>query len=194
MLSFFRKNKSTSTLSDKELIDQYQKTEDVNFITSLLERYSSLIYGICLKYLKDEVKSEDAFMQIFEKLIKKLKDQEISNFKSWLGVVTKNHCLETLRQQKKHLTVSLDQGLMQNEPFLHPFEEDDQEIEFTQLEQCLEQLTGIQKECVQLFYYQNKSYKDISELKSLSLGKIRSSIQNGRRNLKICMEEFLSVE
>ena len=118
----------------------------------------------------------------------KLKDQKIDNFKSWLGVVTKNHCLEILRHQKKHLTVSLDQGLMQNEPFLHPFEEDTKEQEFTQLEQCLEQLTGLQKDCVELFYYQNKSYKDIAVLKSLPLGKIRSSIQNGRRNLKICME------
>ncbi len=194
MLSFFKNKKGTTTLSDQELIDLYKEKADANYLTSLLERYSSLIYGICLKYLKEEMKAEDAFMQIFEKLMKKLKNQEISNFKSWLGVVTKNHCLEILRQQKKHLTVSLDQGLMQNEPFLHPFEEADKETEFKQLEQCLSELTSIQKDCVELFYYQNKSYKDIALLKSLSLGKIRSSIQNGRRNLKICMEELIRVE
>jgi len=191
MLSFFKKN--ISNLEDVELIALYKKKGDASYITPLLERYSGLLYGVCLKYLKEEAQAEDAVMQIVEKLLVKLKEHEVSNVKSWLGVLTKNHCLEILRKQKKHLTVSLDKEVMQNGPLLHPFEEDEQEQTFTKLEDCLEGLEKLQKECVHLFYYQDKSYKDIAALKSLSIGKVRSYIQNGRRNLKICMEKLIKI-
>lgn len=188
MLSFLKKN--TSSKSDLEIISLYKKKEEASYLTVLLERYSSLLYGICLKYLKNEAHAEDAVMEIVEKLMTKLKSHEVKNFKSWLSVLVKNHCLEILRKQGKHLTVSLDQGLMQNEPYLHPFEEQEKEQSFKLLENCIETLQVLQKECVNLFYYQNKTYKEIAALKDLPLSKIRSYIQNGRRNLKICMEKM----
>jgi len=186
MLRFF-KNK-TENLSDADLIQAYSKRRDMSYLGQLFERYNALIYGVCLKYLKNETEAEDAFMQIFEKLSKKIPQQEINNFKSWLHVLVKNHCLEILRKKKRHLTVSYESSLMQNEPFLHPFEEQEAELQFQQLDSCLEQLEGLQKECIQLFYFEKKSYQEIATLKQLPLGKIRSFIQNGRRNLKICVE------
>lgn len=99
MLSFFKKN--ISTIDDLELVTLYKKKGDANYLSALLERYSGLMYGICLKYLKNEAQAEDAVMQIVEKLLIKLKKHEVNNVKSWLGVLTKNHCLELLRKQKK---------------------------------------------------------------------------------------------
>ena len=152
MLRFF-KNK-TAKLSDRDLIQAYSKGQDMSYLGQLFERYSALIYGVCLKYLKNETEAEDAYMQIFEKLSKKIPQQEIKNFKSWLHVLVKNHCLELLRKKKKHLTISYESSLMQNEPFLHPFEEQDTELQFQQLDTCLEQLERLQKDCIQLFYYE----------------------------------------
>ena len=185
MLRIF-KNKIT-TLSDDTLLQRYKEKGDIVYLGQLFERYSSLIYGVCLKYLKKEVEAEDACMQIFEKLTKKVPQHSIQNFKSWLYTLVKNHCLEILRQQKRHLTVSYESDFMQKEPYVHPFEEDLQEQPLQQLAVCMNQLELEQKECVQLFYYQSKSYKEIAEMKQVPIGKIRSFIQNGRRNLKICM-------
>jgi len=186
MLRFF-KNKITS-FSDAALVQRYKESEEMVYLGQLFERYSALIYGVCLKYLKKQVEAEDACMQVFEKLTKKVLQHDIQNFKSWLYTLVKNHCLETLRKQKKHLTVYYESDLMHKEPFVHPFEEDLQEKPLQELENCMKQLEATQKECVQLFYYQGKSYKEIAEMKQTPLGKIRSYIQNGRRNLKICME------
>lgn len=175
-------------LTDRELILRYKEAGDLIYLAQLYKRYTSLIYGVCLKYLKNSQDAEDAYMSVFEKLVKKVRQHDITNFKSWLHVVVKNHCLEILRKQKKILTVSYDQELVQNEPFVHPFEESPTEASEKKLSDCLQQLEKQQLEAIQLFYYQNKSYKEIAETKNQPLGKIRSSIQNGRRNLKICMQ------
>ena len=175
-----------SDFSDDVLLQQYKTKGDVYYLGQLFERYTSLVYGVCLKYLKNEQDAEDAYMGIFEKLIQKARQHDVQNFKSWLHVLVKNYCLELLRKQKKHLTVSYEPELMQKELSVHPFEEA-VTLE-PQLDLCLQQLEVHQKACIQLFYYENKSYKDIATLRNQSLGTIRSYIQNGRRNLKICME------
>ena len=176
-------------LTDQDLLQRYKKDGNLLPLAQLYKRYTNLIYGVCLKYLKNSQDAEDAYMNVFEKLVKKVDQHDIKNFKSWLHVVVKNHCLEILRQKKKILTVSYDQDLMQNEPFVHPFEESPTEESEQQLNKCLQQLETQQLECIKLFYYQDKSYKEIAETKNQPLGKIRSFIQNGRRNLKICMED-----
>jgi len=186
MFSFLKQK--TSSLSDEALVKQYKKSGNAEYPAVLMERYGALIYGVCLKYLKIEMDAEDAFMQIYEKILDKLQSHEVQSVRGWLATLSRNHCLEILRQQKKHLTVSLDKSIVQNEPFLHPYEKEDQESSYVLLEQCIEKLEAFQKECIQLFYYKDKSYKEIAASKELPLGKVRSSIQNGRRNLKNCME------
>lgn len=192
MFSFLQQK--VSALSDKELIQRYKKSKNAKYPSHLMERYGALIYGVCLKYLREEMDAEDAFMQIYEKLLDKLQTHEVQNVKGWLSTLTRNHCLEILRQKKKHLTVSLDKTIVHNEPFLHPFEKDNKEDSFVLLEQCLEGLDNLQKICIQLFYYQNNSYKEIANAKDLPLGKVRSYIQNGRRKLKICMESAIKSQ
>lgn len=187
MLKFFKKNPSKYT--DAELVQRYQKSGDMQLLGILYERYTELIYGVSLKILKNETEAEDAFMTIFEKLTKKVKEHDIKQFRPWLHVLVKNHCLEILRKQKKNLTVSYDPEFMQSGETLHPFMEDPENGKLQSLDNCLKKLVGEQKSCVELFYYQKKSYKEIAELKELSVGKIRSYIQNGRRNLKICIEK-----
>ena len=96
---------------------QYKKSGDLNVLGELYKPYMPLVYGVALKYLKDEERSKDAVIQIFEELIDKVKTNEISYFKSWLYVVCRNHCLMILRKEQKHITISFDDVLMENEPF-----------------------------------------------------------------------------
>lgn len=187
MLRIFRKN--PSNYSDEELVARYQKSGDMELLGILFERYTELVYGVCLKVLKNEAAAEDAYMGIFEKLAKKAQQHDIQSFRPWLHTVTRNHCLEILRKQKKHLTVSYDTEFMQSEEELHPFMEDATNDKLDALNGCLETLTGEQKACVQLFYFEGFTYKDIAQQKNMDIGKVRSYIQNGRRNLKICIEK-----
>jgi RNA polymerase sigma factor (sigma-70 family) len=155
----------------------------------LFSRYQSLVYGVCLKYLKDRDEAKDAVMQLFEKLIQTLRTHEVENFKSWLYVTSRNHCLMQIRARKGKFTQEFSPEVMENQLLLHPEDEPELEGNLTKLEKCIETLANEQKECVQLFYLKEKCYKDIVQDTGFEMNKVKSFIQNGKRNLKICMEQ-----
>ncbi|MFT3681182.1 MAG: sigma-70 family RNA polymerase sigma factor [Ferruginibacter sp.] len=186
----FLKNISTGQLSDKELTGAYKKTGDAVYVSTLYQRYMDLVFGVCLKYLKDQEKSKDAVMEIYSELLKKLKTHEVENFRGWLHVLSRNYCLMQLRSPRNLKTVEFDPGFMQTNSTAHlengAFEKEEN---FTKLEGCIEALPEEQKETIRLFYLQQKCYNEIAELTGYEWNKVRSYIQNGKRNLKICMEE-----
>ncbi|RYG05744.1 MAG: sigma-70 family RNA polymerase sigma factor [Chitinophagaceae bacterium] len=153
-----------------------------------------LLFGVCLKYFKDPERSKDAVMQIFEELITKLNRHEIENFKGWLYTLTKNHCLMQLRSPKNLKTSEFNADSMQSGEELHLAGVMNREAEFQRMEKCLETLSPEQEKTVRLFYLEEKCYKDIAEITGIEWNKVRSYIQNGRRNLKICMERSVENE
>ena len=166
----------------------YKSSRDLDILGILFQRYMDLLYGVCLKYLKDPEPAKDAVMQIFEELVEKLHKHEVDNFKSWLYTLGKNHCLMQLRTPKNLKTVEFKAELMHSEEEVHLNGIMQKEENFRQMEKCLQTLSAEQKITVELFYLQNKCYKEIAEQTGLDWNKVRSYIQNGRRNLKICME------
>jgi RNA polymerase sigma factor (sigma-70 family) len=171
------------------LLLDFKQNGSQDVLAKLYLRYTDLVYGTCLKYLKDGEAAKDALMNIYEELYQKLLQHEVENFKSWLYVVVKNHCLMQLRKEKKMMTVEFQPAVMQSEDFSHLDSVLGREQEFKKLEQCLERLPAEQKQAVQLFYLENKCYNEIAEQTGMDWNKVRSVIQNGRRNLKICMEK-----
>lgn len=184
----FIKNINSSAATDQELVQLYKQDGDIRILSELYQRYMDLLYAVCLKYLKDPETAKDAVMAIFEELISKLLKHEVSNFKGWLYVVAKNHCLMLLRSQRQMPLVH-DQEIMQLTENLHLNGVLDKEKHLVQLEKCIETLSPDQKQTVQLFYLQEKCYKEIAGITHTEWNKVRSLIQNARRNLKICMEK-----
>lgn len=180
-------HKPHSELTDLELIAQYKLSGENNWVGLLYSRYTSMVYGVCLKYLKDREESKDAVMQLFEKLLTTLKGHEIEHFKSWLYVTARNHCLMKLRSQKGKYMEEISPFLMETSGDTH-LEGDEMESNLGKLENCIEKLGHEQKVCVKMFFLQEKCYKDITVLTGYELIKVKSFIQNGKRNLKICME------
>ncbi|MFY0685896.1 MAG: sigma-70 family RNA polymerase sigma factor [Cyclobacteriaceae bacterium] len=158
----------------------------MSLLGKLYYQYMHLVYGLCLKYLKSREDSQDAVMNIFEKISISLKDQEVTHFKSWLYTVTKHHCLMILRKDKKMLVNT--EKIMESDIEMHQHNEELEE-NISALEKCIQQLKDIQQSCVRLFFLEKKSYQDIADLKEIELKTIKSHIQNGKRNLKICMEK-----
>jgi len=190
-LAFIRE-KDTHEFTDAELVSLYRKEADLNVLGKLYQRYMDLIYGVCLKYLKDPEAAKDAVIHIYEELISKLKQHEVSHFKSWLYTLSRNHCLMQLRKEKGRSTVEIAEKFMQSEEMLHLDSVMEKESQLNSMEKCLEQLSEEQKSCVTLFYLQGKCYNEITELTGIEWNKVRSFIQNGRRNLKLCMENMVS--
>lgn len=186
----FIKRKSADHLSgEADMLLAYRVSGNLDVLGRLYEKYMPLVFGVCLKYLKNEEQSKDAVMQIFEELVTKLKVHEVSNFKSWLYTLARNHCLMSLRASNKHDFVNIEEYNMDNTLVLHHEDSDAKENQLNSMEKCMEKLPEEQRITIDLFYLQQKCYKDIADATGFDMNKVKSYIQNGKRNLKICMEK-----
>jgi RNA polymerase sigma factor (sigma-70 family) len=181
-------SKPIAEITDQELVQQYKETGSMEVLGHLYTRYTSLVYGVCLKYLKDRDEAQDAVMGIFEKLVDTLHEHEVTYFKSWLYVTSRNYCLMYLRAHKNKQTEELPPFLMESDALMHQEDATELEGNLVKLENCIEKLAKEQQQCVRLFYLKQKCYQEIGDETGYDLKKVKSYIQNGKRNLKICME------
>lgn len=188
-MKFIKNTAKTNTQDDLALIAAYQQSGDLEVLGVLYNRYMHLVFGVCFNYFKDEEQSKDAVMQIFEELVMKLKMHQVQNFKSWLHVLSRNHCLMALRKSSKNPMVSLEDNFVENDDFVHLDIDDAKETQLTVMEKCLETLPEEQRKSVDLFYLQEKCYKEVADITGYDMLKVKSYIQNGKRNLKICIEK-----
>ena len=173
--------------SDNELIIQFNKTSDQEYFGVLYSRYIPLVYGLCLKYLQQTEDAEDAVNNIYEEIYQKTRNYQIENFKTWIYSVAKNHCLQILRKDKNRYYEEIDITVMDSDEFEHLIDVDEDKEKEEALNYCLETLPEEQRQCVVHFYFDELSYADIVETTGFALGKVKSYIQNGKRNLKICI-------
>jgi len=176
------------TSPDQELIAAYRQSSDMKILARLYQRYLDLLYGVCLKYLGEREAARDAVMEIFEDLSQKLLKHEVTHFKGWLYTLARNHCLMQLRSSGRVKIHPFDPEVMQTADEWHLNDKMEQEARLDRLSSCIETLSAEQRGAVRLFYLENKCYKEIEMITGLEWNKVRSLIQNGRRNLKICME------
>jgi len=162
--------------SDEELLDTYLREGDLAYLGDLYQRHSEMVFYVCLRYFKEPERSRDAVMQIFEELIEKVKKQSIQDFPRWLYVVSKNHCLMA------NDFVEFAANLHQEENYK------EREEQLSQLESCIDRLIEKQQQSIRLFFIEEKCYKEVAEITGYSMNDVKSAIQNGKRNLKICME------
>jgi RNA polymerase sigma-70 factor, ECF subfamily len=179
--------------TDEELISEFSSTGNLDLLGEIYSAHMHLVYGVCLKYFKDRDESKDAVMQIFEKIITEIPKQHIANFRGWLYVVTRNYCLMQLRSLKsrEHLLRewSNDHAVfMENGISLHPIDEEGAEME-ADLADCIKRLKEEQRECIRLFYFENRCYNEIAVRLKIDEKKVKSHLQNAKRNLKLCLEE-----
>jgi RNA polymerase sigma factor (sigma-70 family) len=178
-----------SHISDQELLEKFYADHNNEWLGILLERYTLLLLGVCMKYLKNEDDAKDSVQQVFLKVIQELHKYKVEYFKSWVYMVAKNHCLMKLRDKQGKKPAELNEKIL-----LAPEEEtdrqalvlNDQTLEV--MEEALKELNPEQQQCVTLFYLQRKSYQEINEMTGFSMLQVKSYIQNGKRNLKILIE------
>ncbi len=169
--------------TDEELIALYRQSHDNEWLGVLLQRYTLLLLGVAMKYLKDRSQAEDAVQQIFLKTLTHLPEDPIGNFKGWLYVLMRNHCLQQLRGKVYVAGDEKLQWVSDNNPdSMKEVLEKEQRLD--EVEEALEKLNEPQKKCVTMFYMKKQSYQEIMEQTGYSYMEVKSYIQNGKRNLK----------
>jgi RNA polymerase sigma-70 factor (ECF subfamily) len=185
-------------LSDEEIIERYKQNLDKSLVGELYKRYTRFVFLVSMKYLKNEERSHDAVMQIFEKLFTDFQKHQIEKFKPWLHTVTRNHCLILLRKdqallQKSKKFQNESETFMESDVDLHLDNADDPEKQIECMKEAMKDLNEEQKICIELFYLQEKSYKEIADETGFSEKNVKSFIQNGKRNLKIKIMKMTSA-
>ena len=186
-------SREISNFSNEELLEKFLQTGEVSVFGELYRRYMPLVYGLCLKYLGDEDAAQDAVMDIFENVLEKLPQYNVKNFHTWLYSVAKNHCLHVLRKEKSIDFVNIEENVVENQDDFTLIDKPQTEEEMEALIYCLGTLTEEQQKSIRYFYMEEKSYADIVELTNYSLNKVKSYIQNGKRNLKSCIIKRLDI-
>lgn len=182
-------------ITDQQLLEHFYNDRDNQWLGILLQRYTLLLLGVCMKYLKNEAEAKDAVQQIFLKVLMELPKYQVTYFKSWIYMVTKNHCLMKIRNAKGKIPVELSEQFI-----AQPDDKKDtetmvqEELTLDIMELALKELNPRQQQCIILFYLQKKSYQEISDLSGFSMTQVKSFIQNGKRNLKIIIEKKLKEE
>jgi RNA polymerase sigma-70 factor (ECF subfamily) len=184
-------NDRYSHISDQELLEKFYANGDNQWLGVVLQRYTVLLLGVCMKYLKNEEEARDAVQQIFLKALTELAKYKVQYLKSWLYMVARNHCLMKLRDKNIHLPV-------EESSYLPAAETDTKELAAKEItlelmETSLAELNPEQKTCLTLFYLQKKSYQDITAITGYSLLQVKSYIQNGKRNLRILVEKKMNT-
>ena len=174
-------------ISDAELLENFYKDLDNKWLGILLPRYTLLLLGVCMKYLKNEEDSRDCVQQIFLKVINELHKYKVEYFKSWIYMIAKNHCLMRLRGNKNYHVELSDQVIPHDEISVDKNDLIEKDRLLQKMQEALKQLNPEQQQCVNLFYLQKKSYSEIAEITGFSMLQVKSNLQNGKRNLKLLM-------
>ena len=171
--------------SDSELLQNFYTDHDNEWLGILLPRYTLLLLGVCMKYLKNEEDAKDCVQQIFLKIINELHKYKVEYFKNWIYMIAKNYCLMKLRDKGK-MTMELNEKITgvpdEAQEKISLIEKD---ILLNKMMAAMKQLNPEQQLCVSLFYLQKKSYTEVAAITGFTMLQVKSHIQNGKRNLRL---------
>ena len=184
------KDKELQHTPDQQLLEQFYENKNTRLLGVLLQRYTLLLLGVCMKYLKNEEAAKDAVQQIFFKVINEVNRYKVQYFKSWLYMIAKNYCLMQLRNKNYTVSNDVHENVLIEEPNdIENYFENEKVLSL--MEESLLQLNSEQKMCIQLFYLDKKTYQQISNETGFNFMQVKSFIQNGKRNLKLLIERKL---
>ena len=173
------------------MLEHFYESRDNKWLGILLQRYTLLLFGICMKYLKNEEEAKDCVQQVFLKAITELQKYKVEYFKSWIYTVARNHCLMRLRHLGKK-TIEIDEKIIEAKEEIKISTHLEKETLLQAMSESLNELSKEQKDCVTLFYLEKKSYHEVSDSTGFTIMQVKSYIQNGKRNLKLLLDKKIN--
>ncbi|MEM1118941.1 MAG: sigma-70 family RNA polymerase sigma factor [Bacteroidota bacterium] len=178
--------------ADDALIQLYQQTGKEIYAAELFQRYVDKVYIIVRKYVKDRETSKDVVMNVFEKVLKNLRNTKIDTFGNWVHTIARNECSQhhrKLSSQAKQLSEWGDlernsQNSVENDYLQHLIKKEDDDTTKKALEKALNSLKDHHRTCIKLLYFEKKSYKEIAQITGFSDKEVKSYIQHAKNNLR----------
>jgi RNA polymerase sigma-70 factor (ECF subfamily) len=193
-LLYMNRRDKHADYSDQELLDNFYKDGNTEWLGILLPRYTLLLLGVCMKYLKNEEEAKDCVQQVFLKAITELGKYRVEYFKAWIYMVAKNHCLMRIRDKQGKRAIEITENHVASaDDFLEGNIHLEKDVLLTRMAAALEELNKEQKQCIILFYLEKRSYHEIAEITGYTLMQVKSYIQNGKRNMKIMLEKNMKT-
>jgi RNA polymerase sigma-70 factor, ECF subfamily len=183
--------------SDKELIDDYIKSQSELSATKIVRKYQNFVYATALRYLQNYDDADDVAQEVFIKALKYLKNfRGDSSLKTWLYKITVN-MVSSFKRKKKFYTVFSNE---QDDEYLN-IENDDisplQEVENkefeTKLLKLLSTLPDKQRETFALRYFDNLSYEEISKLLGTSIGGLKANYFQAVKKIAASYDKIMRI-
>lgn len=193
-MRLFRSNKKKQgeERTDEYLLQRYQKTGASIYFEELYDRYIPIVYGVCLKYLQNIDQAQNSTIRIFENLLLKQQSFDIILFRSYLYNVTKKHCIDLLKSQKRELSADLDASLIPT--FISLTEYETNENYESTVEHCKTELLEDERTLLEAFYLENLSYIDISKSLDMEIEEVKRQVISIQCNFRSCIYKRLEDE
>jgi RNA polymerase sigma-70 factor (ECF subfamily) len=175
-------------LTDAELVQLYRKHAERSAMEELYRRYHKKAFGVAYSVFRNKDESTDVMLAVFEKMLREMANTEIREFAAWIYVLTRNECLMRLRSDKRR--VAREKLFAMSQPLDESYEPEFFHEKNNALKQALAALSDTQRMCLELFYFEQKSYKEVADELGLDTEAVRSQLQNGKRNLKNLMASW----
>ena len=166
---------------------------DAEAFRQFYSRYSTVAYSLCLRILRDRATAEDVLADVFLELWKKSDRYDPSKGSpyTYLMVLTRSRALDTLRRRQRQPRSepgSTDRGATLLEA-MPGGEDDPADCAATgearqRVRELLATLPDVQREALELAYYEGLSHRRIAEQLALPLGTAKSHIRNAMAKLK----------
>lgn len=175
-------------VSDEELMLAYQGS-DLKAFEILVTRHQKGIYNFIYRYLGESESSEEAFQEVFERVIRSAASfTPQARFSTWLYTIARNFCIDTLRKGKLRKTVSLDEpigndgeGIVREDRLFDENARPDRDVNTLNLTQKLvEALNNINPDQREVFLLREKqglSFEEIAKIVGVSINTAKSRMR-----------------
>jgi RNA polymerase sigma-70 factor (ECF subfamily) len=164
---------------DEVLVRLFRTTRDVSLFAELFRRHSKAVYFACLRVVRNPSVAEDLTQDTFVRAFAHIDEYVERCFAAWLKRIARNLCLNWLTAAANRQSSDFDEAA--SRPGMGPETGDRTE----EIESAIRQLSREQRRCVELFYYEGRSYGEIVTATGMTYAKVNSHLQNGMRLLRI---------
>ncbi len=158
----------------------------------LVEIYKAYVFAICFNILRDKDEAENMAQEAFIEVYRSLKSYEFRGFKTWMGRIAANKCIDYKRKMKKKLIHEVnieDENLYiiaDDKPIIEKIiENEDKE----RLRNILYTLPEVYISTIKKYYMQGKTYEEIAREENVSIKTVESRLYRGRKILREKWEE-----
>lgn len=181
-------------ISDSELIELVKQGNE-NAYEELYQRFHRLAFYYAYKLCKNDADAKDIVQECFLEIHRSINSlKENSFFKAWMYKIVSSKCKKLFRKNK-HITNDFEDDVMVNNVKEDRIEfipeqlshfKNDQDL----LNTFIDQLPNAQSSIVVLFYLEQFSLKEISDILDIPIGTVKSRLSYARMYLKKALDSY----